>query len=161
MHYASGISEAYDQWSDQYDTNANRTRDLEAHVLRAALTDIPFTRCLEIGCGTGKNTEWLVKRAEHITAVDLSEGMLAKARKKIVSPRVRFAQADIRSPWAFAEGHYDLVTFGLVLEHIQDLGPILEKATNALSDGGHVYIGDKIAPQPAHIGVNRSAHVNE
>ncbi|OKH30700.1 GNAT family N-acetyltransferase, partial [Calothrix sp. HK-06] len=31
---------------------------------------------LELGCGTGKNTEWLSERTERHLAVDLSEGML-------------------------------------------------------------------------------------
>lgn len=133
---------AYDQWSEQYDTNSNRTRDLEAVALRTVLTERPFSRCLEIGCGTGKNTEWLLKRAEHITAVDLSTGMLAKAREKISSDRVRFVQADILKPWTFREGVYDLVTFSLVLEHIEQLGAVLKEAAMSLSPGAHVYIGE-------------------
>jgi len=136
------VESAYDQWSEQYDTNINRTRDLEAVGLRTLLKELPFSRCLEIGCGTGKNTEWLLKRAKHITAVDLSEGMLAKAREKIVSDRVRFVQADIMQPWTFREEAYDLVTFSLVLEHIEELGPVLKQAVLSLAPGGHVYIGE-------------------
>ncbi len=77
------VQQSYDSWSSQYDTNKNKTRDLEALSLRTTLLNIPFDSCLEIGCGTGKNTEWLVTRAGHITAVDLSEGMLAIARSKV------------------------------------------------------------------------------
>lgn len=136
------VQHAYDRWSDQYDTNANRTRDLEAVGLRALLEHVPFQRCLEIGCGTGKNTAWLVERAAHITAVDLSPGMLAKARAKITSERVRFVQADILQPWHFAEGPYDLATFSLVLEHIAQLAPVIAGAARVLRPGGHVYIGE-------------------
>lgn len=136
------VESAYDQWSEQYDTNANRTRDLEAVALRTMLKDLSFTRCLEIGCGTGKNTEWLITRAEHITAVDLSEGMLAKARKKIASDKVHFIQADILKPWTFREGLCDLVIFSLVLEHIEDLQPVLKQAATSLAPGGHLYIGE-------------------
>ena len=53
------VQEAYDNWADQYDSNMNKTRDLEAVALRETLAYIPFDTCLEIGCGTGKNTEWL------------------------------------------------------------------------------------------------------
>lgn len=69
--------EAYNKWSQQYDSNSNRTRDLEAVALRASLADIPFRSCLEIGCGTGKNTEWLLTRAQRLRAVDLSEEILS------------------------------------------------------------------------------------
>ncbi len=134
--------EAYDQWSTQYDTNRNRTRDMEAIALRGVLEEVSFDRCLEIGCGTGKNTEWLVERAAEVTAVDLSEGMLAVARAKIASPKASFVRADILQSWGFADGGYDLVTFSLVLEHIEHLGPTLQQAGDVLVPGGHVYIGE-------------------
>ncbi len=136
------IRTAYNTWSDKYDTNANRTRDMEAQVLREVLNDVKFSRVLEIGCGTGKNTEWLVQRAEYIAAVDLSEGMLAKAREKIDSHKVHFVQADILQAWTFREGSYDLVTFSLVLEHVEHLLPMLKEAAASLPPGGHVYIGE-------------------
>ncbi|MBP6313422.1 MAG: class I SAM-dependent methyltransferase [Flavobacteriales bacterium] len=136
------VRAAYNTWSKQYDTSTNRTRDLEGNVLRKVLEIIQIERVLEIGCGTGKNTEWLVQRAKHITAVDLSEGMLAKAREKISSDKVRFVQADILEPWTFCEGLYDLVTFSLVLEHVEHLGPVLKEAASHLAPRGQVYIGE-------------------
>ncbi|HEU4472675.1 MAG TPA: class I SAM-dependent methyltransferase, partial [Flavisolibacter sp.] len=75
--------QAYDSWASQYDTNHNLTRDLEARALRETLSGIPFQHCLEIGCGTGKNTVWLAQKAGAVTAVDLSEEMLAHARRKL------------------------------------------------------------------------------
>ncbi len=134
--------QAYDQWADQYDTNKNRTRDLEALALRMMLANITAERCLEIGCGTGKNTEWLAARCGHITAVDLSTKMLARAKEKVRSDRVVFTQADILQPWTFADGPYDLVTFSLVLEHVPDLDPILREAENMLTPKGRIYIGE-------------------
>lgn len=136
------IQDAYDRWSDQYDPNTNRTRDLEALVLREVLKEVHFDRVLEVGCGTGKNTVWLMERAQEITAVDLSEGMLAKAREKIGSAHVRFLQADVLQPWDLLPGPYDLVTFSLILEHIEHLDPIFRRAVERLCAGGHVYIGE-------------------
>lgn len=37
---------AYNFWTDQYDTNENKTRDLETIVLRETLADIEFVSCL-------------------------------------------------------------------------------------------------------------------
>ncbi len=88
---------AYNQWASIYDTNTNKTRDLEALVLRNSLNNIPFSNCLEIGCGTGKNTEWLVTKATQVTSVDFSEEMLAKAKEKITASNVRFMQADMKN----------------------------------------------------------------
>jgi ubiquinone/menaquinone biosynthesis C-methylase UbiE len=134
--------QAYNIWSAQYDTNSNKTRDLEATALRTALTPLSFSNCLEIGCGTGKNTVWFIEKADRITAVDLSEEMLAKAKEKISSEKVIFVQADITSDWTFTDQLYDLVSFSLVLEHINDLDHIFAKTTNVLQPGGYVYIGE-------------------
>jgi ubiquinone/menaquinone biosynthesis C-methylase UbiE len=134
--------QAYNDWAAQYDTNLNRTRDLEARSLRVTLKDLPFENCLEIGCGTGKNTVWLIEKAGQITAVDLSEEMLAKARAKITAPSVTFVQADITADWTFRDKLYDLVTFSLVLEHIADLSAIFRKVAASLKPCGYVYIGE-------------------
>lgn len=136
------VKEAYNNWAAQYDTNLNKTRDLEARSLRSMLADMAFDSCLEIGCGTGKNTVWLIEKATQVTAVDLSEEMLAKARQKISSSKVNFIQADITKPWHFIHSSYDLVTFSLVLEHIENLDAVFEKTAAALHSGGHLYIGE-------------------
>lgn len=136
------VQEAYDQWSEQYDINQNKTRDLEAISLRQTLSGLRCKRVLEIGCGTGKNTAWLHTIADELLAVDLSDKMLAVAKSKIASGRVQFQQADITQNWDFATGTFDLITFSLVLEHISDLQAVLHKAYRVLEPGGKVYIGE-------------------
>lgn len=136
------VKEAYDIWADQYDTNENKTRDLEGVALRNTLSNIEFENCLEIGCGTGKNTEWLLTKAKKITAVDLSDEMLKLAKAKINSENVNFIQADITKEWAFTEEKYDLATFSLVLEHIENLNDIFKKLATITKDNGFVYIGE-------------------
>lgn len=137
------IKSAYDKWAEQYDTNENKTRDLEGVALRTTLANIPIEYCLEIGCGTGKNTAWLLSKAKKVFAVDFSDEMLAKAKSKIQSDKVAFIHADINQDWKFAShNHYDLVTFSLVLEHIADLNQIFEKAASVLKPNGYLYIGE-------------------
>src|SRR5574337_2096769 len=134
--------QAYNSWASQYDTNINKTRDLEANALREILSKISFSQVLEIGCGTGKNTEWLLQKAKHITAVDLSEEMLSRAREKIQSQKVEFIQADINREWNFSETSFDLIGFSLVLEHIENLDHIFKESYKRLSDKGFIYIGE-------------------
>lgn len=134
--------QAYNSWASQYDTNKNRTRDLEGQALRTVLADVPFLNCLEIGCGTGKNTAWLEQKAVHVTAVDLSEEMLERAKEKVNAEKVTFVQADITQEWCFVTQPYDLVSFSLVLEHIEQLGPVFSNVAKALKAGGYVYIGE-------------------
>lgn len=136
------VRNAYNIWAHQYDTNKNRTRDLEALSLKETVGGIHFDNCLEIGCGTGKNTAWLLTRARHVTAVDFSEEMLSKARQKVRAAHVAFIQADIREAWSFARGLYDLVTCSLVLEHIEDLDAVFEKVSGCIQTGGYLYVGE-------------------
>lgn len=136
------VKQAYNIWADQYDSNINKTRDLEALAFRNAMENISFQNCLEIGCGTGKNTAYLFGRAQYVEAVDFSHAMLKKARVKISSENVRFVQADIKNEWQFIEQEFDLVTFSLVLEHIENLDDTFKKVSNVLSPSGHVYVGE-------------------
>jgi ubiquinone/menaquinone biosynthesis C-methylase UbiE len=133
---------AYNEWASQYDTNNNKTRDLEGQALRVSLANIPFNNVLEIGCGTGKNTEWFAEKAKEVTAIDLSDEMLARAKEKNTSGKVQFKQADITLPWTFVDKQYDIVSFSLVLEHIHNLDHIFKEASGSLIHGGYVYIGE-------------------
>ena len=133
---------AYTQWAPQYDSQINRTRDLEAVCLRQMLAGYRFEHCLEMGCGTGKNTSFLAEISQTILAVDLTEAMLAKAKSKINAPNVTFMQADMLEDWDFGSTCFDLITFSLVLEHILELPPIFKKAANVLTKGGLLYLGE-------------------
>lgn len=134
--------QAYNSWASQYDTNENKTRDLEAQALKNVLSTVSFTTVLEIGCGTGKNTEWLLQKAEQIIAVDLSEEMLSKAKEKIQSIKVEFIEVDINSDWNFTNKTFDLVSFSLVLKHIENLDHIFKEVYKKLNEESFVYIGE-------------------
>jgi len=59
----ANVADAYDRWSRQYDDDQNATRDLDAFVLRQVPLQLAGARVLEVGCGTGKNSAWLVSQA--------------------------------------------------------------------------------------------------
>jgi ubiquinone/menaquinone biosynthesis C-methylase UbiE len=136
------IKDAYNIWAVQYDTNLNKTRDLEGLVLINELSKLSFDTCLEIGCGTGKNTVWLAQNAKSVISVDFSEEMLAIARSKIEDSHVGFRQMDILEDWQLDEKQFDLVVFSLVLEHVQNLDDIMAKVAKVLKKDGYVYIGE-------------------
>ena len=141
-YYFMSIKESYNSWADQYDTNNNKTRDVENIALRKVLSGIHFDNCLEVGCGTGKNTVWLMEKSKHIMAIDFSEAMLKKATEKISSNKVEFKQVDITQPWPLNNTMYDLVSFSLVLEHIANLNHVFAEAGKVLKKGGYLYLGE-------------------
>ena len=130
----------YNQWSATYDDVENKTRDLEKIAGQKILSSFHFERVVELGCGTGKNTEWLGEKAKNLLAVDFSEEMMLKAKEKVTAEHVEFNRADITKPWDFIKGSPDLITCSLILEHINDLHFIFEQANKVLQPRGHFYI---------------------
>jgi len=59
-----------------------------------------------------------------------------------LQPQHRTEYADITKPWAFAQQHFNLVTFSLVLEHIEDLRFVSEQAVACARSGGLMYVGE-------------------
>jgi len=88
------IEKAYNIWALQYDTNKNRTRDLDKKSTIETLSKFEFENVLELGCGTGKNTSWLLEKATQIIGLDFSQEMLNKAKEKISNKKVVFKKAD-------------------------------------------------------------------
>ncbi|MDQ3749372.1 MAG: class I SAM-dependent methyltransferase [Acidobacteriota bacterium] len=136
------VQEAYNVWAENYDTVQNKTRDLEATALRASVLATAPLDVLEIGCGTGKNTEWLLTKAKNLVASDFSSEMLAKAKGKITAKNVEFKQFDLRDNWGFSENQFDLITCSLALEHIEDINFVFGQANKVLRTGGLLYIGE-------------------
>jgi SAM-dependent methyltransferase len=136
------VKEAYTHWSTIYDTNKNKTRDLEALALRQLLEGRRFQHGLELGCGTGKNTVFLAQICQELTAVDLTPAMLEQAQQKVSDSHVHFQTLDLQQPWNLSVQTFDLAVFSLVLEHIEHLGPIFQQLHACMRPGGLVYIGE-------------------
>ncbi|HUS09081.1 MAG TPA: class I SAM-dependent methyltransferase [Pyrinomonadaceae bacterium] len=134
------IAAAYNDWAQTYDTDLNRTRDLAAEVLKQSNLDLTGRKVIEIGCGTGRNTAWLAKRADEIVALDFSDEMLAKARERVTDPRVRFVQHDARTEWPIADSSADVVIAMLILEHVEHLQTIFAETVRVLHTGGQMFI---------------------
>ena len=112
------IEKAYNIWANQYDTSNNKTRDLDVKATVETLSKYSFDSVLELGCGTGKNTEWLLTKAKQVIGLDFSEEMLNIAKAKISDPRVEFKRTDLNKKWEIENQFADLVTSSLTLEHI-------------------------------------------
>ena len=139
------IQNAYNEWSQTYDDDENRTRDLDQDVLRRQFDGLQFDSILEIGCGTGKNTSFLTRIGQSVRAVDFSQGMILKAHEKVLAENIRFSLMDITQTWKFENESFDLIVCSLVLEHILDLPHVFSEAARTLRLGGHFFI-DELHP---------------
>jgi predicted TPR repeat methyltransferase len=146
------IEKAYDSWALQYDTSDNKTRDLDRKSAIDTLSKYEFKNVLELGCGTGKNTDWLLEKAERIIGLDFSQEMLAIAKLKISDDRVVFKKADLTKDWDVENQFADLVTSSLTLEHINDLDHIFSQANQKLKKNGLIFISE-LHPFKQYIGI--------
>lgn len=133
---------AYNAWAAIYDNNLNKTRDLDAVITAKVLANYSFENALEIGCGTGKNTLWLVEQAKEVWAMDFSKEMLAKLKTKLANYPLHLYEADIEQTWPIEDQQVDLAMTNLVLEHIQDLRFIFEEAARVLQAEGLFFISE-------------------
>lgn len=111
----------YDQWAEIYDEEDNSLVALEEPVVRDLLGDVRGVRIADVGCGTGRHALPLAAAGACVTAMDFSQGMLAKARGKPGAGAVRWLVHDLARPLPFRDGSFDRVLSCLVLEHVADL----------------------------------------
>ena len=159
---SSNVQSGYDKWAPSYDEIENRTRDLDKIVTKTILSKLlPSTYALlELGCGTGKNTEWLINNAKRLTAVDFSEEMLKKARKKLKAHNLIFKKADITQEWPFENQSFDLITCNLILEHVEKLDFVFSEGMRILQPGGHFFISE-LHPAKQYLGSKARFELNE
>lgn len=134
------VAGAYDRWADTYESDSNRTRDLAGEVLRHRELNVAGRRVVEIGCGTGLNTLWLHEEADSLLGIDISDGMLRKAKARVQSSKVRFLQHDVRRDWPIETASADLIIAMLVLEHVEHLDPIYAEVARVLRPGGELFV---------------------
>ena len=134
------IKDDYNAWAYQYDNNINPTRDLDKTVTKESLSNIDFFKVLELGCGSGKNTEWLITRAEKVVGLDFSKNMLDLAKRKIITDKATFINTDLNENWPVSDNSFDLATINLTLEHIEILDHIFNSLFMKLTQGGKCFV---------------------
>lgn len=130
------VADLYDRWAGSYDEDANRTRDLAGSVLRGMEPAFADRDVLELGCGTGLNTEWLAGAARRVEGVDFSEGMLRQAERRVEAANVSFLRHDLLAALPYEAGTWDVVVFALVLEHMASVAEPMAEAARVLRPGG-------------------------
>ena len=97
---------------------------------------------LDVGSGAGQIAQHLIKYCDpqaSVTCTDLSQPMLRRARTRLKGGDPEFVTADLaRLP--FADGSFDCVTCGYVLEHLPDPEPGLAEMARVLQPGGRLFL---------------------
>ncbi len=124
-------------------------------LYRAVAERVPKgSEVVEVGCGTGGVTQYLVDRCRHVVAIDRSPSMLAIAARKL-DGAVRDGRLELRQlnlialDRAFANDRFDCVVCCLVLSELSaaEEAYALDQFCRLARPGGTVVVADEAAPQ--------------
>jgi ubiquinone/menaquinone biosynthesis C-methylase UbiE len=97
---------------------------------------------LDVGSGAGQIAGHLLEFADRdarITCTDLSAQMLRRARQRLKSERPAYVVADVAA-MPFADGSFDGITCGYVLEHVPEPAKGLGEMARVLCTGGRMLL---------------------
>ncbi len=112
---------------------------------------------LDVGCSQGIASILLAREGHRVIGIDREHEAIRAARERLdqeeaqVRERVEFRIAEGRAV-GFANGSFDAVLLGEVLEHQLDPGKLLEEARRVLRPGGRIVVTTPygVHPYPDH-----------
>jgi SAM-dependent methyltransferase len=114
--------------------NLEYLQEIREYELALVRTFLPKSaRILEIGAGTGQQAQLLASYGYDVVALDMADSNYAGSR---IFPVADYDGKNI----PFPDANFDVVFSSNVLEHIDDLGPLLRECNRVLKpDGIHVH----------------------
>jgi SAM-dependent methyltransferase len=104
--------------------------------LRAMLPELRGRKVLDLGCGYGWFCRWAREQgAAKVIGLDVSEKMLARARKDTPDTAITYAVSDLDTA-ELAGASFDLIYSSLTFHYIADLERLLRQIHDALIPGG-------------------------
>lgn len=99
--------------------------------------------CVEVGCGPGRMTAVLAERFDRVVAVDVSDGMLERARTAVAAPNVAFRLVAGDRLDSIEDGIAATLVCYLVLQHLPERRVVLrylEELGRVLSPAGRAFV---------------------
>ncbi len=149
------LSKTYDGLAQSYDSNElQRTWGRQtAQVIRTALGKDNLGDVLDLCCGTGSVGAAISAQTDHITGIDISRGMLEKARARGVYDQL--ITADILQALPSMDRSFSVVTCSVALYHWANLKPFFDKVTSVLLPDGYLIFS--VDPANDELDVGQSA----
>lgn len=155
------VRRRYDRLAQAYDAASRAQalwgfRDRAYHRLAVRLLDPPAGgTVVDVGCGTGLNLAHLVAAVGprgRVVGVDLSEGMLRQARRRVEAAgwsNVELVRADAQDPQAFGfPPRLDGVLATWSLQFMPQHSRVVGRALEALRPGARIVTADLHVPAP-------------
>ena len=134
LEYKSKVIKSFSDNAESYHDKATIQRKVNQSLV-SILPKMENPRILEVGCGTGILTEFLIKKYPNASfeITDISGSMLEECKKRCVGRKIKFFKMDGEKPFQDL-GLYDLVVSSMTLhwfeyplvgiQRLAELGPL-------------------------------------
>ncbi len=138
----------FSKHASAYVTSERHARGADLEVLLSALAPIGSERALDVATGPGHTALALAPRVREVVGIDVTEEMLAEARKLAASRgvgNVVYRPGDAMH-LPFTDGSFGIVTSRRAPHHFPDIGAFVREAFRVLVDGGRLGVSDMSPP---------------
>ncbi len=141
------VKNSYARWAPVYDRTFGAVTQVGRRTAVGHINEMAGTEVLEIGVGTGLALPNYAPD-RHVTGIDFSHEMLAKARTKVSEMNLT-AVKDLRQMDAreldFPDASFDAVALMHVISVVPDPEKVMAEAVRVLRPGGHVVVVNHFA----------------
>ncbi|MBN1696664.1 MAG: class I SAM-dependent methyltransferase [Spirochaetales bacterium] len=106
------------KWNNYYKTHSPDTINFDSWLEQYEAYFRPGTEVLEVGCGYGFHTEYLVSKGCHVCATDFSKTVLNRLKKRV--PGAAAGYLDLSKRIRFPGDSFDAVIADLCLHYFDD-----------------------------------------
>ena len=132
QNYYDRTAEQYDNWNVDV-PSALIVGKWNFDNLKKFIGDKKIERCLDLGCGTGRLSNDLLKISDEVYGVDASQKLLNIAQKKYPNLKLEFGEA---SSLPYEDNLFDLVVVNGALHHFFALAETCREVNRVLKPGG-------------------------
>jgi SAM-dependent methyltransferase len=97
----------------------------------------PVESLLEVGCGLGETSAWMMRYARRVEGCDISLQTRLKSSQGIP---LSFSEMDADRPWPLADRSYDVVVAMMVMEHVFDPFHFVRECARVMTDDGILFL---------------------
>lgn len=113
-------------------------------MIRLMPKELQNKHTLDIGCGSGWYTEYLLNQGSQVTALDSNQYLVDYTQQR-VQGRADTLCIDLNNQLPFADDTFDLIIAALVIHYINDWKQLFSELTRVLKRNGEIIIA---IPQP-------------
>ena len=116
-------------------------------------------RTADIGCGSGREVDWLDTNGFSAEGIDASEGLLSEARSRY--PDLKFTRAELPELSGIAANRYDNVLCENVIMHLDaaEIAPAVHRLLDIVKPDGVLYLSWQVTEDAARDAQGRLASV--